>query len=313
MLKSSTLDWLQTLADGTRVRLLRLLEQDELTVSEACAVVQMPQSTVSRHLRVLAADGWLTIRRDKNHHYYRADRQDWEDSQVDLWLWVQKQVDTPTTLLDDQRLQQVVANRSQGEAFFHSAAEQWDSLRTDLFGKQLDAFVLAASLPDNAVVAELGCGSAAITQMVAPHVKKVYAIDSSAAMLKAARKRLKGLQHVSICNDPLESLSLSSSSLDLAWLVAVLPYLNEPWMVFKEVARVLKPLASLVIVDLVPHDRSHYEHEMGHLRLGTSRRELTNWLDRAGLAIRVYRQLPPDPVAKGPGLFAATVRAKETT
>ncbi len=305
---TASLDWLQTLADGTRVRLLRLLEQKELSVSELCAVVQLPQSTVSRHLKVLVADSWIAGRREGTNHLYRVERDHWVESRDDLWQWVRGQAESPTTLLDQQRLSRVLEERSRSEAFFSSTAEQWDKLRVDLFGGQLDAFVLAATLPDDAVVGELGCGSAPLCQLVAPYVREAIAIDSSAAMLSAARQRLAGLENVRVEASSLTELSLDDNTLDAAWLVLVLPYLGEPTGALSEAARVLKPGAPLVIVDLLPHDRSAYRQEMGHVRLGVHRDELAVWLEQAGLTWDRYVELPPDSLAKGPALFATVAR-----
>ena len=302
---TASLDWLQTLADATRVRLLRLLEQEELAVTELCAVVQLPQSTVSRHLKVLIADQWLASRRDGTNHLYRIDQSLWTENRLSLWLWVRQQADTPTTELDQQRLAGVLAERSRSEAFFSTAAEQWDKLRVDLFGKQLDAVAMAACLPSDAVVGELGCGSAPLCQLVAPFVKTAYAIDNSAAMLSAARSSLTQYNNVHLRSGSLTDLPLDDSMLDAAWLVLVLAYLPDPVAVLREAARVLKPTRSLAIVDLLPHDRSAYRLEMGHLRLGVNRDELTDWLEQAGLKLTRYFPLPPDSQAKGPALFSA--------
>ncbi|MCA9134793.1 MAG: winged helix-turn-helix transcriptional regulator, partial [Planctomycetales bacterium] len=163
---ASSLDWLQTLADGTRVRLLRLLEQEELSVSELCTIVQLPQSTVSRHLKVLAGDSWIVNRREGTNQLYRVETSEWATARGRLWQWVREQADTPTTILDQQRLVRLIAERSRSEAFFSSTAEQWDKLRVELFGQQLDAHVLAATLPRRAVVGELGCGSAPLSYLV---------------------------------------------------------------------------------------------------------------------------------------------------
>lgn len=308
MVTTASLDWLQTLADGTRVRLLRLLEQSELSVTELCSVVQLPQSTVSRHLKVLAADRWIAHRRDGTNHLYRIDAGEWVESRSSLWQWVRQQADTPTSLLDQQRLGRVLTDRSRSELFFSSTAEQWDKLRVDLFGHQLDAFTLAATLPNDAVVGELGCGSAPLCQLIAPFVANAIAIDNSSAMLAAAKQRLAGLDNVRVEESSLTELPLADDSLDAAWLVLVLPYLSEPVPVLVEAARVLTPRAPLVIVDLLPHDRAAYRQEMGHLRLGTERDQLQSWLEEAGLNLSRYRPLPPDPGAKGPALFAAVAR-----
>lgn len=302
---TASLDWLQTLADATRVRLLRLLEQEELSVSELCTVVQLPQSTVSRHLKVLIEDQWLESRRDGTNHLYRIDRTQWNENRVSLWQWVRQQADSPTTELDQQRLAGVLAERSRSEVFFSSAAEQWDKLRVELFGKQLDAVAMAACLPSDAVVGELGCGSAPLSQLVAPFVESVYAIDNSVAMLTAARSSLARYNNVHLRSGSLTDLPLENNMLDAAWLVLVLAYLPDPVAVLREAARVLKSNRSLVIVDLLPHERASYKIEMGHLRLGVDRDELSSWLEQAGLKLKRYFHLPPDSQAKGPALFSA--------
>ena len=305
MVATASLDWLQTLADATRVRLLRLLEQEELSVSELCSVVQLPQSTVSRHLKVLIEDEWLASRRDGTNHLYRIDPSLWNANRVSLWQWVRQQADSPTTKLDEQRLAGVLAERSRSEAFFSSAAEQWDKLRVELFGKQLDAVAMAACMPTDAVVGELGCGSAPLCQLVAPFVQTAYAIDNSVAMLSAARTSLAHYNNVHLRSGALTHLPLEDNVLDTAWLVLVLAYLPDPVAVLREAARVLKSNRSLVIMDLLPHDRAAYKIDMGHLRLGVSRDELSDWLEQAGLKLSRYFPLPPDSQAKGPALFSA--------
>ncbi len=107
-------------------------------------------------MKVLVADEWLASRRDGTNHLYRIDRTLWDENRFSLWQWVRQQADSPTTKLDEQRLARVLAERSRSEAFFSSAAEQWDKLRVELFGKQLDAVAMAACLPSDAVVGELG-------------------------------------------------------------------------------------------------------------------------------------------------------------
>ncbi len=312
MVATASLDWLQTLADATRVRLLRLLEQEELSVSELCAVVQLPQSTVSRHLKVLIEDEWLASRRDGTNHLYRIDRGLWNENRVSLWHWVRQQADSPTTNLDQQRLAGILAERSRSEAFFSTAAEQWDKLRVELFGKQLDAVAMAACLPSDAVVGELGCGSAPLCQLVAPFVQTAYAIDNSAAMLSAARSSLTHYNNVHLRSGSLTDLPLEDNVLDAAWLVLVLAYLPDPVAVLREAARVLRASRSLVIMDLLPHDRAAYKIDMGHLRLGVSRDELNDWLAQAGLKLSRYFPLPPDSQAKGPALFSAVATRLET-
>ncbi len=311
MVSTASLDWLQTLADGTRVRLMSLLESEELSVSELCAIVQLPQSTVSRHLKVLAADDWIANRRNGTNHMYRVETEHWTSARSDLWGWVRSQASSPTTHQDDQRLKQILAQRSTSAAFFSSTAEHWDKLRVELFGQQLDAFVLAATLSDQAVIGELGCGSAPLSQLIAPYVKQVLAIDSSEPMLAAAHQRLGECSNVRVVQDSLTELSLDDDFLDAAWLVLVLPYLADPVGVLSEAARVLKPGGPLVVLDLLPHERDTYRQEMAHVRLGVPRDELELWFQAAGLRMDHYHVLPPDPLAKGPALFSAVGRCQQ--
>ncbi len=314
---TASLEWLQTLADGTRVRLLRLLATQELSVSELCAVVQLPQSTVSRHLKVLSGDQWIASRREGTNHLYRTNDESWCEARGGLWDWVRNQADSLTSVQDEQRLLQVLAQRSRSQEFFSSTAEQWDRLRVELFGKHVDSFVLAASLPFDAVVGELGCGSAPLCRLVAPFVDEAIAVDSSQAMLTAAKQGLSASKQVDPTNKvrfieaELSATTLPDNHLDLAWLVMVLPFIEDPVSVLTEARRILKPHAKLIVLDLLPHERDNYRREMGHLRQGVSKDDLSAWSAAAGLTCRNHYRLPPDPDAKGPALFAAV--ASEAT
>lgn len=314
MAVSGSLEWLQTLADTTRVRLLHLLALEELTVSELCTTLQMPQSTVSRHLKLLAADGWVVNRKDRTNHLYSIQTENWCESRAGLWEWVQAQADSPTKSQDRIRLQQVLAQRSRSQAFFTSTAEQWDRLRVELFGKQIDAFALAPMMSSDLVVAELGCGSAPLCQLLAPYVSKAYAVDSSDAMLATAAQRLGSSQavgqsmpheSVELIHAELTDTSLPDASVDIAWLVLVLPYINEPNGTLAEARRILKRDGKLILLDLLPHERVTYRQELGHMRLGVEKETLEEWLSTAELRLKSYEMLPPDPDVRGPGLFAA--------
>jgi len=303
------LDWLQTLADPTRVRLLRLLSLEELSVSELCAILQLPQSTVSRHLKLLSSEAWVTSRREGTNHLYRVEADSWNASRSDLWSWVDRQsADAATSQLDERRLQQVLTERPPNDDFFRSTADQWDALRVELFGTRVDACALAATLSPDAVVGELGCGSAPLAQLVAPFVRQVIAIDNSPSMISAAERQLARCENVSLRLANLDQLPIEDAQLDAAWLVLVLPYFAEPVAILREAARVLKCGAPLVIVDMSPHDRDIYRQQMGHVRLGLTREQLEAWCMESGLRMERFWQLPPASSARGPALFSAVVK-----
>src|SRR5207237_1418855 len=157
----AVVDQLTVLSDAIRVRMLAVLEGRELTVSDLCDVVQLPQSTVSRHLKTLADGEWVTSRRDGTRRLYTLPPHDVDSAAKRLWEVVREQVtSSPTAAHDDRRLKQVLARRrSQSEAFFSSAAGQWDRLREEFFGATTHFRALGALLDPDYVVGDLGCGT----------------------------------------------------------------------------------------------------------------------------------------------------------
>ena len=308
------LDDLSTLADVTRDRVLLLLESHELTVGELCAVLQLPQSTVSRHLKSLSDAGWVTSRAEGTSRLYSMPREAREGAARRLWVVVREQVGgTRAAAQDHHRLQAVLAGRrTKSQEFFSSAAAQWDRLREELFGATFHLHALHGLIDEEWTVGDLGAGTGAVAAALAPFVKQVVAVDASSAMLQAARRRLQGIPNVTLHRGELESLPLQDVTLDAATLILVLPYLAQPDRVLAETARVLKPGGRVVICDLLPHDRDAYRQQLGHVRLGFSEAQMRSALEAVGfVGIRV-RALPPDPRAKGPALFVATGKVRRS-
>ncbi|MEW6272772.1 MAG: metalloregulator ArsR/SmtB family transcription factor [Thermodesulfobacteriota bacterium] len=304
------LSWMASLADATRARVLRLVERHELTVADLCAILQAPQSTISRHLKVLADDGWVKVRPDGTSRLYRMAAEDIDPAARRLWALLREQTARmPSAERDEHRLTRVLAERrTRSQAFFSSAAGQWDRLRREMFGERFDLLALAALLDESWVVGDLGCGTGQIAEAIAPFVARVIAVESSRAMLKAARQRLSHQGNVELRHGELETLPVKDQSLDAATMFLVLHHLPEPLVVLLEASRVLKPGGRLLIVDMYEHERAEYQQQMGHVWLGFSRAQIEQWLVDAGYADVRVRALPADPQAKGPALFAATAR-----
>jgi ArsR family transcriptional regulator len=304
------LDRLASLADATRSRLLLLLDRRELTVSELCGITQLPQSTVSRHLKALADSGWVAARADGTSHLYALTRDDLDPPARRLWQIVRDQVGaTPAAAEDQRRLQGVLAGRrTRSQEFFSSSAAQWDRVRDDLFGDRFHLAALGALADPAWVVGDLGCGTGQVSLSIAPFVSRVVAVDASAAMLQAARGRLRGLDNVDLRRGELEALPVDDERLDVATLVLVLHHVPDPARALAEVARVLKRGGRAVVVDMLPHDRETYRQQMGHVWLGFSEDQMGRLFADAGLdEVRII-PLPPDPRAKGPGLFVGAAR-----
>jgi len=302
------LDHLSALSDATRSRILLLIDRHELTVSELCGILQLPQSTVSRHLKALADTGWIAARAEGTSHLYTMTRDELDPSARRLWLLVRDQVGpSPAAAQDQRRLQTALAaRRTKSQDFFSSSAGQWDRVRDDLFGDRFHLSALAALAQSEWVVGDLGCGTGQVSAALAPFVERVIAVDASAAMLQAARKRLSGLDNIELRRGELEVLPIDDGRLDAATLMLVLHHVPEPERALADVARVLKPSGRVLIVDMLPHDREQYRQQMGHVWLGFSDEHVRRMLSDAGFGeIRVVA-LPPDARSKGPGLVVAT-------
>ena len=311
VLRAGVFDQLSTLSDPTRSRLLHVLESREFTVTELCSVLQLPQSTVSRHLKILSDDGWVTSRADGTSRYYRL-QSDLGEAARQLWRVVREQVsDSPAGRLDARRVDGVLnERRTRSREFFSSVAGQWDAVRGELFGDRAPLFGMLAVADPAWVVADLGCGTGALSATLAPFVRTVIAIDASDAMLAAARRRLDGVANVDIRQGELESLPIDAGAVDTVVMSLVLHYIAEPGKALGEAARVLRPGGRLIIVDMMPHDREEYRQRMGHVWQGFSAEQMVDWLDAAGFRNHHYTQLPVDSDAKGPALFV--VRAETT-
>jgi ubiquinone/menaquinone biosynthesis C-methylase UbiE len=307
-------DHLASLADATRSRLLLLLDRHELSVSELCGVLQLPQSTVSRHLRALLDVGWIAARVEGTSHLYTMTRDDLDPSARRLWSLVREQVgSTQVAARDQNRLRSaLVERRTKSQEFFSSSAGQWDRLREELFGDRFHLTALAAIADRSWTVGDLGCGTGQLSASLAPFVARVLAVDGSAAMLHAARKRLQPFANVDLRRGDLEALPIDEEQLDLATLMLVLHHVSEPHKALAEVARVLKAGGRTVIVDMLPHERENYRQQMGHVWLGFSDDQIEHALHDNGFSEIHVTALPSDPKAKGPELFVATARKSET-
>jgi SAM-dependent methyltransferase/DNA-binding transcriptional ArsR family regulator len=310
MKRSPLFDRLSALADPIRSRLLLLLERHELTVSELRAVLQLPQSTVSRHLKILADAGWLIAREDGTSNRYRLDLKALDGAARKLWTSVREEAEAlPAAARDGQRVKGVLADRhSRSQQFFASSAAQWDKVRAELFGDRSELFALVGLLSRDQVVGDLGCGTGQLAEAMAPFVSRVIAVDESAAMLKAARARLAALDTVELRAGSIEALPIEDGALDIAILSLVLHFVAEPVQVLSGIRRALKPRGGkLLLVDMLPHDRAEYRQTMGHVWLGFDAEQVQQWGRDAGFSSVRVHALPAASQAKGPGLFTATL------
>lgn len=304
---------LSDLSDPSRVRLLAILEREELSVGEVASVVQMPQSTVSRHLKTLQDGGWLSRRSAGPSALYRMTGDELDPSAQGVWLAVRGSVESVEGVEEDRRrLGSVLSERREDSvAYFGKLAGEWDEIRQSLFGTSFTPDALLSLIPGDWVVADLGCGTGNAAEHLGPYVERVVAIDQSEEMLEAAKKRLADAGNIEYRVGTLEAIPLADESVDAVTCLLVLHHIEEPGRVIREMARVLRTLRGgglAVIVDMLEHGRSEYKTDLGHRHLGFGTGTIERLLLENGFQKTRVRELPADPNGKGPGLFVAIGR-----
>ncbi len=297
------------LSEPLRVRLLHVLAKHELGVGELSRALQTPQSTVSRHLKQLLQRGWVEKRSVGPASFFRM-AESLEAEAAGLWAVVLGCLDAQEPWGEDLlRVESVLAQRElDSRAFFGRHAGSWDALRSEMFGSAYLAPTLTALLPPGLTVADLGCGTGEVVLALAPSVERVIGVDQEAAMLAVARQRTAELSNVELVQSGLEDLALPDASVDAALCMLVLHHVDDLEASFAQIARSLRPGGSLVVLDMVEHERREYRRTMGHRHLGFERSGLARLAEAAGLAERSWHRLAPDPEAQGPGLFLAVYR-----
>ena len=302
----------RTLGDPTRVRILALLEQEELAVHELMEALGMAQSRVSRHLGILRDAGLLRDRREGTFALYRFERPapgPWSEG---FALARRSLGADPVAERDRLALRRVLdARAARSRSFFEAVGPEWDALRKVWNDDALRARALARVLPRDLVVADVGTGTGTLALELAAAGMRVIAVDHSQAMLEAARRKLAeaGTNGVELRHGEAEALPLADGEVDAAFAHLVLQYLPAPGRALAELARVVRPGGAVVVVDFVRHDREWMRQELGVVWLGLEPQEVAGWLAEAGLAhVRVEVQAPAARGGDLPATFIADAR-----
>jgi ubiquinone/menaquinone biosynthesis C-methylase UbiE len=291
-----------------RVRLLALLEREELGVGELTRIVQVPQSTVSRHLKDLRVAGWLRRRSEGTNGLFRI-ADDLAPDVSQLWALVRDDwAGSPTAEEDLTRLQAVLDARvPDGKSYFGRMRGQWEQVRRELFGDGFLLPTLLAALPDDQVVADLGCGTGELLTLLAPHVARVIGVDREPAMLDVAFDRTADQPNIDVRRGSLEDLPIDTRTIDIAFALLVLHHIETLDRVFTELRRIIQPTGKVILLDMLAHSREEYRHAMGHVHLGFSEATIRTLAEAAGLHLASWRTLTPAPDAQGPPLFVAVL------
>lgn len=281
------LDRFKALADETRMVLLAALLEDELSVGELAEVVQAAQPGVSRHLQALAKAGLVTSRKQGTTTFYRLVS---EDPLLDGAFGDDLRKTAAQRSLAS-RVERVLSRRKHKSQAFFDQADDWDTLRQDLFDASAGFASLAPLVRPNLVVADIGTGTGGMLPYLGEISAKILAVDLSPGMLRRARVKARalGLEHVEFLQGDLASLPIDTASVDAAFASLVLHHAPRPAAAIAEMTRIVRPGGSVVIVDLLAHGHDWLREEQADVWLGFSKDELSSMLERAGLIDRRFR------------------------
>lgn len=297
------LSLLQGAADPTRLRLLFLLAEGELTVTELTTIVGQSQPRVSRHLKLLCEAGLLERFKEGSWVFHRLQDTGLSAAFAKALMSLPLQDRAPFDT-DRARLANVRAARAAAAAaFFRANAPNWERLRSlHAPEKNVEAAILRVlgGAPIESFL-DAGTGTGRMLELMAPHVRRGIGVDVSPEMLAVARDRLEqaGAHHCQVRLADIYRLPFRTATADAGFDAAifhqVLHYLDEPQLAVAEIARVLKPGGRLVIADFAPHDLEFLRIELKHRRLGFSDREVEGWFAAANLEPVVSEAIAPSP------------------
>jgi len=275
---------LRVFADATRVRLLSLLEGEELTVAELSAITQLAQPRVSTHLAKLKESGLVRDRRAGVSAYYRFDDAALDPAQRALWHSISNGSDDPLLRQDAERVPAVLAIRAADQNWADSVAG--DMERHYSPGRTWEALARTAlPLLEPGDVLDIASGDGVLAELLAPHSHRYVCVDTSARVVAAAAERLRRFANVEVREGDMHALPFADGSFDLVVLMHALTYAAKPAQAVAEAARVLKRGGRLLLSSLARHEHRAVVEAYGHVNLGFGDKDLRKFAEKAGLKI----------------------------
>lgn len=297
---SSTLKSLRALSDPTRLRILALLEKNEIAVNELQEVTRLGQSRISTHLGLLQEAGLVQSRREGKRTFYTLNEQADTVGREFIQLAIRGSKELPDHEADQINLKRILDRRKrQEQVYFNQVAGRFD--RSYGPGRSWQAFghLLLRIIPP-ITIADLGSGEGLLSELLARRAKKVIAVDNSEKMVafgkaKAKKNHLKNLE---FRLGDLENPPIDPNSVDLVILSQALHHATEPFVAIQGAHRILRPGGQLMILDLLKHNFDKAHELYGDRWLGFAESDLHRWLEDAGfrkieISIVAREEQPP--------------------
>jgi ubiquinone/menaquinone biosynthesis C-methylase UbiE/DNA-binding transcriptional ArsR family regulator len=294
---------LKAAGEETRLRLLALLAEAELTVTELTEILRQSQPRISRHLRLLAESGLVVRFREGSWAFFRLPEHG-DKAELARTLAALLDPDDRVMARDRERLAAVRAARATAaQAYFREHAAEWDRIRRLHAADAAVEAEIQQALADRPFrsLLDLGTGTGRMLELLGPGLERGLGIDLSLDMLALARARLDraGLRHCSVRHGDIYDLALSRDSFDVVIVHQVLHYLDDGARALREAARVLRPQGRLLVIDFAPHELEFLRDEHAHRRLGFAEETVSQWLEQAGLDVISHRSVPPEAGSDG--------------
>ncbi len=281
----------KALADETRLRIFCLLLYHEFNVNEMVQAMDMGQSRISRHLKILAESGLISSRRDGSFVYYHGVIN--EDNR-ELIDFIQGHIDVEAEIQSDlDRAEAIFLERkTQTARFFSRVAAYWEQLKESIFGDLDINSLIADKTGTGDVLVDLGCGTGELIMALHHKARQVIGIDSSPQMLEQAAGKLRSNGHnVELRLGELEHLPMGDNAANIAVVNMVLHHLSVPASGIREAFRVLKPGGVFVIVDFDRHSQEWVRDRFGGPWMGLNPDDIEQWLTDAGFELRERERL----------------------
>jgi ubiquinone/menaquinone biosynthesis C-methylase UbiE len=294
---------LKAAGEDTRLRILALLAEAELTVSDLTDILDQSQPRISRHLKLLAEAGLVDRFREGTWAFFRMAE---TGAGADFARTLIAQLDIADRVIarDRERLVAVRAARAAAaQAYFREHAAEWDRIRKlHVADAAVEAAIRDAlsGRPFRSLL-DLGTGTGRMLELFGSQIERGLGLDLSLDMLLLARDRLEraGLRHCSVRQGDIYDLPIPDNSFDAVIIHQVLHFLDDGARAVREAARVLHPGGSLLVVDFAPHELEFLREQRAHRRLGFAPDVIAQWLSAAGLEPVMHKSLAPERGSDG--------------